>query len=65
MAAFKIQELKNLESSATSPSQLRTKIAEVIQSSTDCHARVESLNPETGEYRVILQGTLAKDDMKR
>jgi hypothetical protein len=25
---------------------------------TSCRAKVEAVNPETGEYRIVLQGTL-------
>jgi hypothetical protein len=61
MARFHIQDVKSLESSSTSPAALRTKIGEMILNSTDPRARVDAINHETGEYRVVLQGTLNRD----
>ena len=46
------------------PASLRAKIGEMILNSTVARARVEALNPETGEYRVVLQGTLDREDTK-
>jgi hypothetical protein len=34
----------------------------MILSSTVARAKVEAINPETGEYRVVLQGTLDKEE---
>ena len=61
MARFRIDDLKTIEMAPTSPATLRGKISEVILSSTHAKARVESINPETGEYRVVLQGTLDRE----
>jgi hypothetical protein len=64
MASFKIQEVRGLEAASTNPTQLKTKVGDMILSSTDVHAKVESLNDETGEYRLVLQGTLHKEGLK-
>ncbi len=64
MARFRVDDLKTIEHTPTSPSTLRAKISEVILSSTHAKARVESINPETGEYRVVLQGTLDRENSK-
>lgn len=61
MARFRMDDFKSLETTPTSPASLRRKIAEVILSSTHARAKVEALNPETGEYRVVLQGTLDQE----
>lgn len=61
MPRFRMDDFKSLETTPTSPASLRRKLAEVILSSTHARAKVEALNPETGEYRVILQGTLDKE----
>lgn len=61
MARFRMDDFRSLEHAPTSPMTLRNKIAEVILSSTHAKARVESINPETGEYRVVLQGTLDRE----
>ena len=64
MARFRMDDLKSLEHTPTSPSSLRSKITEVILSSTHARAKVETINPETGEYRVVLQGTLDREVSK-
>ena len=61
---FHVTDLRSLENSPTSPASLRSKIGEMILNSTTARARVEAINPETGEYRVILQGTLDKEETK-
>jgi hypothetical protein len=61
---FHIQDLRSIEISPTSPATLRTKISEMILNSTTARARVEAINPETGEYRVVLQGTLDREETK-
>ena len=64
MARFKIQDVRALEQAPTSPGTLSTKIGEMIFSSTSFRAKVEGVNAETGEYRIVLQGTLDKGDTK-
>jgi hypothetical protein len=36
----------------------------MILSSSNVHAKVEALNPDTGEYRIVLQGTLGTEPGK-
>lgn len=62
MARFKIQDIHSLEISPTSPSTLRNKISEMIISSTNARCKVEAINPETGEYRIVLHGTLDREE---
>ena len=64
MARFRMDDLRSIEHTPTSPSTLRSKLSEVILSSTHAKARVESINPDTGEYRVVLQGTLDREASK-
>jgi hypothetical protein len=61
MARFRLDDFHTLENTPTSPATLSSKIGRVVLSSTHSQARVESLNPETGEYRVVLQGTLDRE----
>ena len=61
MARFYMDDLKTLENVPTSPGLLRSKVAEVIMNSVTAKARVESINPETGQYRIVLQGTLDRE----
>ena len=64
MAGFKIQELRSIEAPNTNPSQIKTKVGEMLQASSIVRAKVESIDPESGEYRLVLQGTLNKQDLK-
>ena len=64
MPRFRIHDLGTIERSPTSPASLRNKISEMILSSVNARAKVEVINPETGEYRIVLQGTLDKDETK-
>ena len=64
MSGFKIQELRNLEAPNTNPTTIKTKVSEMLQSSSTVRAKVESLNPESGEYRLVLQGTLQQQALK-
>jgi hypothetical protein len=57
MPRFNLHDLHSLDT-PSSPGSLRARVGEIIIDSTTCRAKVESVNPETGEYRVVLQGTL-------
>jgi hypothetical protein len=61
---LKLSDLPMLEKSPTSPISLRNKIGEVLVNSTRAVAKVEVLNDKTGEYRIVLQGTLDQDETK-
>ena len=62
MPKFKLTDLSTLEKSPTSPLTLRNKIGEMLFNSTQAAATVEVINKETGEYRVVLQGTLDTEE---
>ncbi len=62
MPRFRIQDLQGLENAPTSAGSLRSKVGEMIINSTNFRAKVGSVNPETGEYRIVLEGTLDKED---
>lgn len=64
MPRFSVQDFRSIESTPSSPALLRAKIGEMILHSTVSRAKVEALNPETGEYRVVLQGTLDREETK-
>ena len=64
MPRFRIQDLHTLENAPTSAGSLRSKVSEMIINSTNFRAKVDSLNPETWEYRIVLEGTLDKEDTK-
>ena len=62
MTRFRIQDLRGLEMKPTSPGAMRSKLNEMIVNSTVCRAKIESINPETGEYRIVLQGSIDKEE---
>ena len=62
MPRFRIHDLNGLEVKPTSPGAMRSKLNEMIVNSTVCRAKIESINPETGEYRVVLQGSIDKEE---
>ena len=64
MPRFRLHDLKTLEHTPASPGAMRSKVGEMIVNSTLCRAKIESVNPETGEYRAVLQGSLDKEDSR-
>jgi hypothetical protein len=58
MTRFRLDDFPLLETSPTSAAALRTKLGEMLLSSTSARVRIEAVNPQTGEYRVVLQGTI-------
>ncbi len=64
MARFRMQDIRSIEHTPTAPGTLKNKVGEMLFSSINVTAKVEGINPETGEYRVILQGCLDKEESK-
>ncbi len=58
MPRFHYNDFRSLEKSPSSPSHLHSRISDLVYSSVTARAKVESINPDTGEYRIVLQGTL-------
>ena len=58
MSRFRLDDFPLLETAPTSAAALRTKLGEMLISSTSARVRIEAVNPQTGEYRIVLQGTL-------
>ena len=58
MTRFRLEDFPLLEKSPTSAAMLRDKIGEMLISSTSARVHVESMNTKTGEYKVVLQGTI-------
>ena len=61
MTKFTYNDFRMLEKCPTSPRQLQGGITCLVYSSVNTRAKVETCNPETGEYRIVLQGTLDMD----
>ncbi len=64
MSRFRMNDLSNLELSPTSPGSLRSKIGELLVHSINAAAKVEMVNRQTGEYRIVLQGTLDNEAIR-
>lgn len=58
MTKFNIRDLEIIKNANVSSSTLKRQLTNMLENSTNCRAIVESLNRETGEYRIVLQGTL-------
>ncbi len=56
--------LSAIERTPASPSALSSGLWDVLSHSITSRAKVEGCNPDTGEYRVVLQGTLDLDATK-
>jgi len=57
--------LSAIERTQMSPKALSTGIWDVVSHSISTRAKVEGFNAETGEYRVVLQGTLDLDETSK
>jgi hypothetical protein len=56
------ESLNAIERSPASPSALSSGLWNVLSHSISSRAKVEGFNLETGEYRIVLQGTLDLDE---
>jgi len=64
MSGFRPEDLNSIERAPTSPAALTHGLWEVLSNSIVTKAKVDSYNWETGEYRVVLQGTLDLEGTK-
>jgi len=64
MARFRIRDLRTIENAPTSPGTLKNKLGEMLVSSINATARLDTVNPETGEYRIVLQGVLDQEESR-
>ena len=62
MRKLSLNDIQTIEHTPTSSAALQTKIGTMIDRSTRCRARVETFDPDTGQYRIVLQGTLDSQD---
>ncbi|MGH7731858.1 MAG: hypothetical protein ACRENJ_11485 [Candidatus Eiseniibacteriota bacterium] len=56
--------LSAIERTPASPAALTRGVAELLGNSVAAKAKVDAYNWETGEYRVVLQGTLDLEETK-
>lgn len=58
---FNFNDFRFFDRAVSSPRQLNEGITALVFNSVNTRAKVEGVNPETGEYRIVLQGTLDLD----
>lgn len=58
MSRFSFEDILVIGEAAGDHTALYTRLGAMLANSTDIRADVESLSMETGEYRVVLRGTL-------
>jgi len=64
MPKFRLSDIGTIERAPTSPASLRNKLSDMILSSVAARAKVEMVNQDTGEYRIVLQGTLDREESR-
>lgn len=57
-------DLSAIERTPASPASLSRGVGELLGNSVTAKAKVDSYNLETGEYRVVLHGTLDLEETK-
>ncbi len=58
MAKMNVEELEKLNLLSMSSETLKKHLMKMITNSSQCRAILESINQDTGEYRIVLHGTL-------
>ncbi|MFQ5823942.1 MAG: hypothetical protein ACE5JB_07800 [bacterium] len=58
MVKININELDELLTPQIASETLKKNIIDLLTNSSQCKAILESINQDTGEYRIVLQGTL-------
>lgn len=59
MANINTSQVKSIESTpANNPKAVHQALGNIVLSSSTCRCKVENVNPNTGEYRIVLTGTL-------
>jgi len=61
MQRFRYHNFPWVDKTPTSPAALQHRITDLLFNSTTCRCKVDMCNTETGEYRIVLQGTLDWD----
>jgi hypothetical protein len=63
MKRFNFADLEDLKRIKGSPSIIKAKIDGLLTRSENCNANIENIDPKTGEYRIVLQGTVIPEKM--
>ncbi len=62
MTKFNVRDLEIIKNARISSSTLKRQLGNILETAGNYRAVVESLNRETGEYRIVLQGLLDTRD---
>jgi len=57
MANINPNQIRQIESAPNNPKAFYSALGNIVNNSSTCRAKVESINPGTGEYRITLTGT--------
>ena len=59
MPSINPSQVKSIENTPpNNPKAMHQALGNIVFSSSNCKCKVESVNPSTGEYRLVLTGTL-------
>ena len=61
MQKFTVRDFSMFEKTPISPTEISDRISNLMICTTNVKTQVESINEKTGEYRIVLQGTLNTD----
>ena len=64
MPRISATDLSAIERTPASPASLSRGVGELLGNSVTAKAKVDAYNWETGEYRIVLQGTLDLEELK-
>lgn len=63
MRRFNMRDFDLIEHIPPSSNALRVKIGNILKLSTSWTAAVKSIDSHTGDYRIVLQGTLKDNNL--
>jgi hypothetical protein len=58
MDGINLKELEDINVTRLSGTTLKKHISNMLANSSQCRAILECMNPDTGEYRIVLQGII-------
>ena len=60
MRKWNVKDFDKIRNFSSLPSKLKSHIDTMFDSTDSCNVNVENIDENTGEYRIVLQGTLKK-----
>ncbi|MFQ5640401.1 MAG: hypothetical protein ACE5IR_20670 [bacterium] len=59
-----VEDFEVINARELSCEKLKEYLREMLASSSQCKALLESVNHDTGEYRIVLQGIIEKNEVE-